>query len=118
MVIGPLTNQLVRGQFDCEELGTREIKGVDRRVHVHRVRGEAAAESRFEAALPAGLTPLVGREQEIALLAERWAMAKEGEGQVALLSGEAGIGKSRVVQVLRERVADEPHVRLRYQCSP
>jgi predicted ATPase len=64
------------------------------------------------------LTPFVGREHEVALLLDRWREASEGEGQVALISGEAGIGKSRVLSALSERIGDEPHVRVRYQCSP
>ena len=79
---------------------------------------ERAVEGRFEARTTGGLTPLVGRKIEIALLLERWDQAKDGEGQVVLLSGEPGIGKSRITQVLRERLASEPHTRLRYQCSP
>ena len=79
--------------------------------------GIAEAEDRF-AARGARLTPLVGREAEIALVLGRWEQARTGEGQVVLLSGEPGIGKSRITQVLRERLADEPHLRLRYQCSP
>src|ERR671924_608536 len=77
------------------------------------------ARSRLEAVGSAGLTPLVGREQEIALLLERWAQVKDGFGQVVLLSGEAGIGKSRLVQVLKEQVASEPQAWLTpCQCSP
>ena len=64
------------------------------------------------------MTPFVGREHEVALLLDRWRDASEGEGQVALLSGEAGIGKSRILAALRERIGDEPHVTVRYQCSP
>ena len=80
--------------------------------------GVSVAEDRFEARAIGGLTPLVGRKIEIDLLLERWAEAKDGDGQVVLLSGEPGIGKSRLTQVLRERLANEPHVPLRYQCSP
>ena len=80
--------------------------------------GEGRAESRFEARETAGLTPLVGRKEEIALLLRRWRRATDGEGQVVLLSGEPGIGKSRLVRELREWMADEPHVRLAHQCSP
>ena len=77
------------------------------------------ARSRLEAAGSTALTPLVGREQEVALLLERWAQVKDGLGQVVLLSGEAGIGKSRLVQVLKEHVAAEPQAWLTpYQCSP
>ena len=80
--------------------------------------GLSAAESRFEARVAAGLTPFIGRDEEIALLLQRWQQAKDGEGQVPLLCGEPGIGKSRITQVLRERIGREPHATLRYQCSP
>src|SRR5947199_2260297 len=80
--------------------------------------GASSVESRFEALHATGLTALVGREEEIELLLRRWATAKTGEGQVVLLSGEAGIGKSRLTAALMERVATEPHTRLRYFCSP
>ena len=79
---------------------------------------EAENVSRFEASRSQGMTPFVGREHEVALLLDRWRDATEGEGQVALLSGEAGIGKSRILAALRERIGDEPHVTVRYQCSP
>ena len=83
-----------------------------------RVTGARATESRFEAVRGARLTELVGRAPEVALLEDRWRDTKAGAGQVVLLAGEAGIGKSRITQVLRERIADQPHTRLRYQCSP
>jgi predicted ATPase len=78
----------------------------------------ALVESRFEALHASGLTELVGREEELELLLRRWSKAKTGEGQVVLLSGEAGIGKSRLTAALLERLAGEPHTRLRYFCSP
>ena len=78
----------------------------------------ASIESRFEALHASGLTELVGREEEIELLLRRWSKAKTGEGQVVLLSGEPGIGKSRLTATLLERLATEPHTRLRYFCSP
>jgi predicted ATPase len=87
-------------------------------MSIYGVRGASTAESRFEAATTTGLTPLVGREEEIGLLRRRWEQAKAHEGQVVLLCGEPGIGKSRILQTLGEQVAAEPHVRLRYQCSP
>ena len=80
--------------------------------------GECGGESRFEALHATGLTALVGREEELELLLRRWSRAKTGEGQVVLLSGEAGIGKSRLTASLMERVVSEPHTRLRYFCSP
>jgi predicted ATPase len=80
--------------------------------------GECGGESRFEALHATGLTALVGREEELELLLRRWSRAKTGEGQVVLLSGEAGIGKSRLTASLMERLVSEPHTRLRYFCSP
>jgi class 3 adenylate cyclase/predicted ATPase len=118
IVIAPSTHRLVGGAFDYEDLGKRALKGIVEPVQVWRVTGVGRAEGRFEAAHVGGLTPLVGRETEIAMLMERWSQAKDGEGQVVLLCGEPGIGKSRIMQVLRDRVAEEAHTRLRYQCSP
>ncbi len=118
VVVGPGTHELATGRFEYHDLGTQELKGIARPVHAWRVIALAAAESRFEAAHRKGLTPLVGREHEIGLLIERWEQAKEGDGQVVLLSGEAGIGKSRITETLRERTVTDDPVRLRYQCSP
>jgi class 3 adenylate cyclase len=118
IVVAPSTRRLVGGAFEVDDLGEHTLKGVVEPVRAWRVTGLGHAEGRFEAAHVGGLTPLVGREIEIAMVMERWSQAKEGEGQVVLLCGEPGIGKSRITQVLRERVADEPHIRLRYQCSP
>ena len=118
VVISGRTRRLVGGAFDVEDLGVHAIKGLAEPMQVYGVRGESVAESRFEAATATGLTPLVGREEELQLLRRRWEQAKGGEGQVVLLCGEPGIGKSRMVQTVRECVASEPHIRLRYQCSP
>jgi TOMM system kinase/cyclase fusion protein len=118
VVIGERTRQLVGGAFDVEELGLHALKGVSAPMRVYGIRSESAAESRFEAASARGLTPLIGREEELGLLRQRWHQAQAGEGQVFLLAGEAGIGKSRLIQTFHERVAAEPHLRLRYQCSP
>ena len=118
VVIGPGTHELVTGRFEIEDLGEHELKGLYKPVRAWRVVAPAAAESRFEAIHGTGLTPLVGREHEIGLLLERWEQTKEGDGQVVLLSGEAGIGKSRVAGALRERTAGDTPIRLRYQCSP
>ena len=118
VVIGASTQRLVEGLFDCDDLGSQELKGVSQPVTVYRVRAESGAPSRFEAQAARGLTPLVGREGEISLLLKRWEQAKDGEGQVLLLSGEAGIGKSRLVRGFRERIEAEPHNRMLYYGSP
>jgi TOMM system kinase/cyclase fusion protein len=119
VVISAATVPLLGGFFACQSLGTSLLKGFAQPIEVYRVLSESTARSRLEAAGTSGLTPLVGREQERALLLERWAQVKEGVGQVVLLSGEAGIGKSRLVQVLKEQVATEPQTWLTpCQCSP
>lgn len=118
VVVSPGTHELVAGRFECHDLGAQELKGIAEPVHAWGVRAPTTAESRFEAAHRTGLTPLVGREHEIGLLLERWEQAKEGDGQVVLLSGEAGIGKSRITETLQERTARDAPIRLRYQCSP
>jgi class 3 adenylate cyclase len=119
LVISAATFQLLGGFFACQPLGTPPLKGQAQPLAVYRVLYESMARSRLEAAGSPGWTPLVGREQEIGLLRERWAQVKEGVGQVVLLSGEAGIGKSRLVQVLQEHVATEPQTWLTpCQCSP
>ena len=119
MVITAATFQLLGGFFACQPLGTPLLKGVAQPLAIYRVLYESMARSRLEAVGSTGLTPLVGREQEMALLRERWAQVKDGLGQVVLLSGEAGIGKSRLVQVLKEHVATEPQAWLTpCQCSP
>lgn len=118
MVIEAVTRNLIGAAFELEDLGERSLKGFSRPATVWRVSGEGAVGSRFEVAHAGSLTRLVGRENEVALLRERWDLAKEGEGQVVLLSGEAGIGKSRIVSAARELAGNEPHFRLRYQCSP
>ncbi len=101
-----------------DDIGTHELKGFDAAVQAWRIAGEVVAESRFEAAHGASLTRFVGRETELQLLVDRWRLAEGGEGQAVLISGEAGIGKSRLMQGLRDQVAEEDHIRIRYQCSP
>jgi TOMM system kinase/cyclase fusion protein len=119
VVISAATVPLLGGFFACQSLGTHLLKGFAQPLEVYQVLSERMARSRLEAAGSTSLTPLVGREQEIGLLRERWAQVTDGLGQVVLLSGEAGIGKSRLVQVLMEHVAAEPQAWLTpCQCSP
>jgi Adenylate and Guanylate cyclase catalytic domain/AAA ATPase domain len=111
VVISDATSRLVQGYFDCEALGAQTLRGVAEPIDVYRVRSESGAQGRLDIAQPRGLTPLVGRDQEVGLLLERWEQVKAGHGHVVLLTGEAGIGKSRLVQMLKDHVAQEPHVR-------
>jgi class 3 adenylate cyclase len=118
VVIAGDTRRLLGKLFELEDLGPKDLKGIGGRVLAWAALRPASVESRFEALHASGLTELVGREEELELLLRRWSKAKTGEGQVALLSGEAGIGKSRLTAALLERLASEPHMRLRYFCSP
>jgi class 3 adenylate cyclase/predicted ATPase len=118
VVIETRTRRLIGDLFEYRDLGTLEVKGFVERVQAFRVLRPSAIESRFEALRAATLTPVVGREEELGLLLRRWEQAKGGEGRVVLLSGEPGIGKSRLVAALGERLRDEPHARPRYFCSP
>jgi class 3 adenylate cyclase len=118
VVISQTTRRLLGGLFELTDLGPQRLKGFAEPLSAWRVEGEGRAEGRFEARQTAGLTPLVGREEEIALLLRRWRQAADGEGQVVLLSGEPGIGKSRLVRELRGRIENEPHIRLLCQSPP
>ena len=118
IVIASSTRRLVGNSFELSDLGEHELKGIAEPVHAWRVMAVSTAASRFEANQGAALTPLVGREQEIGLLLDRWQQAQEGEGQVVLLSGEPCIGKSRVLNTLRERLEAQGAGTLRFQCSP
>jgi class 3 adenylate cyclase/predicted ATPase len=118
VVIAESTRKLLGNLFDLQDLGGRDLKGIGSLVRAWAVLRPASIESRFEALHASGLTELVGREEERELLLRRWSKAKGGEGQVVLLSGEAGIGKSRLTAALLEKLAGEPHTRLRYFCSP
>ena len=118
VLIGASTQHLVEGLFDCDALGSQKLKGISEAVTAYRVRAESGVPSRFEASATRRLTPLVGREAEIGMLLNRWEQTKDSEGQVALLSGEAGIGKSRIVRGFRDRVEGESHNRVLYYGSP
>jgi len=119
VVVSERSFALARGMFDYTELGPHALKGISEPVRLFRVMAARTIESRFDAARgEVPLTPLVGREEEIALLLRRWQQAREGEGQVVLVNGEPGIGKSRLTRVLSDRLGDERSIVLRYQCSP
>ncbi len=118
VVIAESTRKLLGNLFELQDLGTREVKGISEPVRAWTAVRPGAVEGRFEAMHTSGLTALVGREEELELLSRRWLRAKTGEGQVVLLSGEAGIGKSRLTASFIERLTGEPHTRLRYFCSP
>jgi predicted ATPase/class 3 adenylate cyclase len=118
VVIAEATRRLLGNLFELQDLGPKELKGIAGPARAFAVLRASSVESRFEAMHPGGLTALVGREEELELLLRRWARAKTGEGQVVLLSGEAGIGKSRLAAALMEALTAEPYTRLRYFCSP
>ena len=118
VVIAEGTRKLLGNLFELEDLGAQDLKGIAGPVRAWAAVRASSAEGRFEAMHATGLTDLVGREEELDLLLRRWSKAKTGEGQVVLLSGEAGIGKSRLTAALLERLFCEPYTRLRYFCSP
>src|SRR5262249_4525349 len=118
VVLAEGTRRLVGNLFELEDFGPRDLKGIPGSVRAWAALRAGSVESRFEALRTSGLTALVGREEETELLLRRWARAKTSEGQVVLIGGEAGIGKSRLTAELLERLAAEPHTRLRYFCSP
>jgi serine/threonine protein kinase/predicted ATPase len=124
IICSAATHRLIRGQFHCASLGRHKLKGVAQPVELFQVQGVGEARSLIEAAEPAGLTPLTGRDHEISLLKDRWEQAQEGMGQVVLLTGAAGLGKSRLVYTLKEHVlglmvegdVDAPVIE--WRCSP
>jgi hypothetical protein len=118
VVIAESTRKLLGNLFELQDLGEQELKGIANPVGAWTALRPSSVEGRFEALHTSGLMPLVGREEELELLLRRWSRAKSGEGQVVLISGEAGIGKSRLTAELLERLAGEPHTRLRNFCSP
>ena len=117
-MIAVSTRRLVGNLFELEDLRAQNLKGIAGPVRAWAALRPSSVESRFEALHAGGLTELVGREEELELLLRRWSKARTGQGQVVLLSGEAGIGKSRLTAALLERLTAEPHTRLRYFCSP
>jgi class 3 adenylate cyclase len=118
VVVAESTRKLVGSLFELEDLGAQNLKGVEGTARAWAALRPSSVESRFDALHAGALTELVGREEELELLLRRWSKAKGGEGQVVLLTGEPGIGKSRLTAALMERLAGELHTRIRYFCSP
>src|SRR5271165_332044 len=118
VTIEPTTSRLIGNLFDCRDLDALDTNGDTEPIRRWLVLGESAVASRFEALRGSKLTPLVGRDEEIDLLLRRWGRAKAGDGQIILVSGEAGLGKSRITAAFEERLHTEPHLCLRYFCSP
>ena len=117
VVIAESTRKLLGNLFELEDLGPKDLKGIAGPAHAWAALRPSSVESRFEA-LRTATTPLVGRDEEMELLMRRWAQAKAGDGCVVLISGEPGIGKSRIAETMQERLGAEPHTRLRFFCSP
>ncbi len=118
IVISAATAHLIHGYFVCQPLGASALKGLPQPLQVYQVLHESGAQTRLDVVPPRGLTPLVGRDEEVLLLQRRWDQATTGLGQVVLLSGEAGIGKSRLVQVLKEHIPAASHTRIEWRGSP
>jgi len=119
LVISSTTYRLIEGYFDCQSLGAHSLEGISTPMEVYHVIHESGARTRLDTTRPTEFTPLVGREQELGLLMDRWEQVKEKMGHVVLLNGEAGIGKSRIVRVLEERLAEDPQAWLiECCCSP
>ena len=117
VVIDVATRRQIGGLFECQDLGTFELRGLPAAVPASQVVSENRTLGQFEA-LRSGATPLVGRDEEMGLLLRRWAQGKSGSGRVVLICAEPGVGKSRLAEALAERIAGEPHTRLKYFCSP
>jgi class 3 adenylate cyclase/tetratricopeptide (TPR) repeat protein len=118
VVVEPGTYRLVGPLFDWSDIGPRSLKGFPQHIHVRAVDGIRRTESRFEATHAGALPAFVGRQDELDILSRRWEQVREGEGQVVLLSGEAGIGKSRLAREFQEQITDTDHTMLQWQCSP
>ena len=118
LVLPKETQRLLTSAFELKSIGTQDLKGVGKPVEAFVVTGEVSVESRFSARQSGTITPIVGREREIELMLECWALAHSGQGQLVLVSGEAGIGKSRITRAVIDEIASHDHVRITYQCSP
>src|SRR5262245_53678944 len=118
VLISESTRRLVWAAFDLQDLGPQEIKGITEPLHVYRVLAAKNVASRFEATHAESLSPLIGRSSELSLVLDRWKKVKEGDGQVVVLSGIPGVGKSRLLHELKSHIQQEPHILLHYQCSP
>jgi len=118
VVVSEATRRLLGNRFDCSPLGIHTLKGFSEPVSVWQVDRVHSTRSRFDSRQKGPMSPFIGREEEAALISKRWRMAVSGEGQVVLLSGEAGIGKSRLAQSLCNYIKDDPHSHLHFQCSP
>lgn len=118
ILISETTRRLLAGAFDYQDLGRHELKGITKRLQVYRILAAKSLPSRFDAAHTDSLTPLVGRSTELSMLLDRWQKSKEGDGQVILLSGLPGVGKSRLIHELKAQIQLEPHFLLNHQCSP
>ena len=118
VVISTATQRLVTGLFETQTLGLHALRGISAPQALYRVTAESRVQSRFDVTVQAGLTPLVGRENELGVLQERWTQAQAGEGQVVLLGGEPGIGKSRLVRELKAQVIHEGAAQIEFHCSP
>jgi class 3 adenylate cyclase len=118
VVISAATQRLIQGYFTCHDLGLQSLKGIATPLYVAQVVSATEVQQRFDVAAARGLTPLVGREHEVGLLWERLGQVQAGNGQIVVLSGEAGIGKSRLVQVLKDEMSSATALRIEYRCSP
>ena len=118
VVVSPNTYQLSTGQFEYVDLGLHDVKGIAEPVNVWKALAPISSDSRFEATHGANLTNLVGRDHEVGMLLDRWSQARQGDGQVVIVSGEAGIGKSRLIETLKRRTREDQPNRLQLQCSP
>jgi class 3 adenylate cyclase/tetratricopeptide (TPR) repeat protein/ABC-type transport system involved in cytochrome c biogenesis ATPase subunit len=118
LVVAKETHRLLGTIFDVSSLGGQDLKGIASPVEAYRIDGETSFQSRFAARQSGDLTPIIGRRREIDLITERWTLARSSKGQMVIISGEAGIGKSRITQAVIDEIASDDHIRLTYQCSP